>query len=227
MKIELRGFPFQSKKKGDVKRLRRQGKIPAVIYGHKEKTRSFYVEIKDLKKVLEKMQEETVLVNLKLENKKHLCVIKSIQHNPVNSNLLHIDFQHIHKKEKVRATVPIHLLGEAKGLKKGGILDQNLHEVMLRCLPDQLPAHIDVDISELDLGETIHLKDLQYPDLEFELTQDIPVVSILEPRVVEEVKPQVVEEVAEAEVKELPEEEKKAEEKPEETKTEQEPQKEK
>ena len=220
MKFELQGFPFQSKKKGDVKRLRKQGKIPAVLYGHKEKTKSFYVNMKDLKKVLEKMREETVLVNLKLVNKKHLCIIKAIQHNPVNSNLLHIDFQHIHKKEKVRATVPIHLLGEARGIKKGGILDQNLHEVILRCLPDQLPPHIDVDISELDLGETIHLKDLQYTDLEFELTQDTPVVSILEPRVVEEVKPQVVEEPAEAEVKELSEEEKKAEEKPAETKIE-------
>ncbi len=211
MKIELQAFPFQSKSKGDVKRLRKQGKIPAVLYGHKEKTKSFYIEMKDFKEVLELMQEEMVLVNLKLEGKKHLCVIKSIQHNPITSNLLHIDFQHIHKKEKIKTSIPIHLIGEAKGIKKGGILDQNLHEVTLRCLPDQLPAHIDVDVSELDLGETIHLKDLPYKDLEFELTPDTPVVSVLEPKVVEEPKAEVVE--AGAEVKKISEEEKAAEEK--------------
>ncbi len=200
MKIDLPATTLKTEKRGDVKRLRREGKIPAVLYGHKEKTRKIYVEQKDFKRVLDAMKEETVIVNLKIGSKGFPCVIKSLQQNPLEETLLHIDFQHIHKKEKIRATVPIHALGEAPGVKKGGILDIHLHEVQVRCLPDALPSHIDVDISNLELGEAIHIKDIQAPNVEFELTADTTVVSILVPRALEvEVKAPAEEEVVAAE----------------------------
>lgn len=220
MKIDLPATTLQTEKKGDVKRLRRQGKIPAVLYGHKEKTRRIYVEQKEFKKVLDAMKNETVIVNLKIGSKGYPCVIKSLQHNPLKDSLLHIDFQHIHKKEKIRASVPIHTVGEAPGVKKGGILDLHLHEVQVRCLPDALPSHIQVDVSALDLGEAIHLRDIPSPGVEFEISSDTTVVSVLVPRAVEaEMKPPVEEEVVaaeegvEGEEKEEPEEEKEKEKK--------------
>ena len=220
MKIDLPATTLQTEKKGDVKRLRRQGKIPAVLYGHKEKTRRIYVEQKEFKKVLDAMKNETVIVNLKIGSKGYPCVIKSLQHNPLRDSLLHIDFQHIHKKEKIRASVPIHTVGEAPGVKKGGILDLHLHEVQVRCLPDALPSHIQVDVSALDLGEAIHLRDIPSPGVEFEISSDTTVVSVLVPRAVEaEMKPPVEEEVVaaeegvEGEEKEEPEEEKEKEKK--------------
>ena len=220
MKIDLPATTLQTEKKGDVKRLRRQGKIPAVLYGHKEKTRRIYVEQKEFKKVLDAMKNETVIVNLKIGSKGYPCVIKSLQHNPLRDSLLHIDFQHIHKKEKIRASVPIHTVGEAPGVKKGGILDLHLHEVQVRCLPDALPSHIQVDVSALDLGEAIHLRDIPSPGVEFEISSDTTVVSVLVPRAVEaEMKPSVEEEVVaaeegvEGEEKEEPEEEKEKEKK--------------
>lgn len=200
MKIDLPATTLQTEKRGDVNRLRRQGKIPAVLYGHKEKTRRIYVDQKEFKRVLDAMKNETVIVNLKIGSKGYPCVIKSLQQNPLKDSLLHIDFQHIHKKEKIRATVPIHTVGEAPGVKKGGILDLHLHEVQVRCLPDALPSHIRVDVSALDLGEAIHLSDIPSPGVEFELSSDTTVVSVLVPRAVEaELKPPVEEEVAAAE----------------------------
>jgi len=200
MKIDLSASAFEKEKKGDVKRLRREGKIPAVLYGHKEKTKTIYVEQKKFKEILDALKKETVIVNLKIGNKNYPCVIKSLQQNPLNEELLHVDFQHIHKKERVRATVPIHVVGAAPGVEKGGILDMHLHEVVVRCLPDALPSHIDVDVTNLELGETIHLKELKTSNLDFELSLDTTVVSVLVPRALEaEVKPVVEEEVVAAE----------------------------
>ena len=219
MKIDLPATTFEREKKGDIKRLRREGKIPAVLYGHKEKTKRIYVDHKEFKQVLDTLKKETVIVNLKIGSKSYACVIKSLQQNPLNEELMHIDFQHIHKKEKVRATVPIHAIGEAPGVEKGGILDIHLHEVVVRCLPDALPSHIDVDVSALELGETIHLRDLKAADIEYELSLDSTVVSILVPRALEvEEKPPAEEEavvageeVAGEEKKEVKEGEKKKE----------------
>ena len=200
MKIDLSASAFEKEKKGDVKRLRREGKIPAVLYGHKEKTKTIYVEQKKFKEILDALKKETVIVNLKIGSKNYPCVIKSLQQNPLNEELLHVDFQHIHKKERVRATVPIHVVGAAPGVEKGGILDMHLHEVVVRCLPDALPSHIDVDVTNLELGETIHLKELKTSNLDFELSLDTTVVSVLVPRALEaEVKPVVEEEVVAAE----------------------------
>jgi len=200
MKIDLTASAFEKEKKGDVKRLRREGKIPAVLYGHKEKTKMIYVDQKKFKEILDALKKETVIVNLKIGSKNYPCVIKSLQQNPLNEELLHVDFQHIHKKERVRATVPIHVVGAAPGVEKGGILDMHLHEVVVRCLPDALPSHIDVDVTNLELGETIHLKELKTSNLDFELSLDTTVVSVLVPRALEaEVKPVVEEEVVAAE----------------------------
>jgi len=200
MKIDLTASAFEKEKKGDVKRLRREGKIPAVLYGHKEKTKMIYVDQKKFKEILDALKKETVIVNLKIGSKNYPCVIKSLQQNPLNEELLHVDFQHIHKKERVRATVPIHVVGAAPGVEKGGILDMHLHEVVVRCLPDALPSNIDVDVTNLELGETIHLKELKTSNLDFELSLDTTVVSVLVPRALEaEVKPVVEEEVVAAE----------------------------
>ncbi|MEO0166451.1 MAG: 50S ribosomal protein L25 [candidate division WOR-3 bacterium] len=183
MKLELEAYLYDPQKKGEVKRMRREGKIPGVLYGHKEKSKRVYVLQKEFEKVLEVLKKEVVTVDLKLNDKVYPCLIKAIQRNPIDGRLLHIDFQHISRKEKIKATIPIHLIGEAPGVKKGGLLDQHLYEVVIRCLPEDIPAHIDVDISKLDVGKTIHLKDIVLPNIEFELKPETPVVSILAPKV--------------------------------------------
>ncbi|MGB9721026.1 MAG: 50S ribosomal protein L25 [bacterium] len=183
MKLELEAHLYEPEKKGDVKRMRQEGKIPAILYGHKDKNKRVFVFEKEFKKILEVLRKEAVTIDLKIKDKTYACLIKTIQHNPVNGNLLHIDFQHISKKEKIKTTVPIHLVGEAPGVKKGGLLDQHLYEVVIRCLPDEMPSHIDVDISGLDIGKTIHLKDIKMPNIDFETKLETTVVSVLVPKV--------------------------------------------
>ncbi len=183
MKLELEAYLYEPQKKGDVKRMRMEGKIPGVLYGHKDKTKRIFVLKKEIEKILEILRKETVTIDLKLKEKTYSCLIKAIQHNPIDGKLLHIDFQHISKKEKIKTTIPIHLVGEAPGVKKGGLLDQHMYEVVIRCLPDHMPSHIDVDISNLDIGKTIHLKDIVIPNIEFELKPETPLVSIHAPKV--------------------------------------------
>jgi large subunit ribosomal protein L25 len=213
MIIDLHANAYARERKGDIKRMRKNGLLPAVIYGHGEDSKRISIEEKDFRKILDILQKEVVTVNIEVEGVKFLCVIKSIQHNPATDQLLHIDFQHIHEKEKIRALVPIHLVGEAPGIKKGGILDHHLHEVTIRCLPADIPSHIDVDISSLGIGRTVHLYDIKHEKWEFEHGDDTPVVSVLVPRaVVAEVKPvavaegEAVPELEEGEEKEKQEE---------------------
>jgi large subunit ribosomal protein L25 len=217
MKMELEAYSYEPNKKGDVKRMRLEGKIPAVLYGHKEKSKRIYVLKKEFVKVLEVLKKEVVTVDLKLKDKTYSCLIKAIQHNPIDGRVLHIDFQHISKKEKIKATVPIHLIGEAPGVKKGGLLDQHLYEIVVRCLPDHMPSHIDVDISTLDIGKTIHLKDIVIPNIDFEIRPETSIVSILAPKV-EKVAPMPAavpsEGVKEEDKEEKPKEEKPAKEQP-------------
>jgi large subunit ribosomal protein L25 len=198
MIVDLHATPYERNTKGDVKRMRKEGKLPAVFYGHKEKSKRIYVDHKEFRKVLDILKEQAITVNLKIKDKGYHCVIKTIQHNPITDELLHIDFQHIHKKEKIRATIPIHIHGEAPGIKQGGILDQHLHDIVVRCLPADMPSHIDVNVGALDLGDTVHLSDLKMENVEFEMPDTTTVVSVLIPRAVAvEVKP--AEEVAEGE----------------------------
>ena len=195
MIVNLTATPYETTKKGDIKRMRQEGRIPAILYGHKEKSRRVFVEQRAFKQVLETLRQEAVTINLQIGEKEFLCVIKAIQHNPITDELFHIDFQHIHKKEKIKATVPIHIIGEAPGVEKGGILDQRLHEIVVKCLPADMPARIDVDVSQLELGDSIHLYDIDVPNTEFEMTRETPIVSVLVPRaVVAEAKPAAVEE---------------------------------
>jgi large subunit ribosomal protein L25 len=203
MIVDLQAKHYVREKKGDLKRMRNKGLLPAVIYGHGEDSVTICVDEKKFKKLMELLQQEAVTINIKVEDNEYLCVIKSVQHNPATDQILHIDFQHIHKGEKIKAIIPIHIKGEAPGIKKGGILDQRLHEVTVRCLPADIPSHIDVDISELDLGKTIHLYDIEIGNVEFDIGRETPVISVLVPRaVVVEAKPEEIpegEEAAEAE----------------------------
>jgi large subunit ribosomal protein L25 len=183
MKMELEAHLYEPEKKGDVRRMRQEGKIPAILYGHKEKSKRIFVIEKEFKKVLDILRKETVTIDLKMKEKTYACLIKTIQHNPINGKLLHIDFQHISRKEKIKTTIPIHLIGDAPGVKKGGLLDQHLYEVVIRCLPDEMPSHIDVDISKLDIGKTIHVRDIKIPNIEIETKLDTTIVSVLIPKV--------------------------------------------
>jgi large subunit ribosomal protein L25 len=185
-----------------AKKLRRDDKIPAVVYARAEETSNLYLEEKPLLRTLEALRGKSPIVQLKIDEAEPFqCIIKSIQRNPINDQLLHIDFQKIHATERITVTVPIIFSGSAPGVKDGGIVDYHLREVPLRALADDIPAHLAVDISELKLGQSIHLADLKLKKVESLLALETPIVSVLVPKVVEEEKAApVAEELKEPEV---------------------------
>lgn len=170
--------------------LRRSGRTPGVIYGRGEGSIPVEVDTKELNQLLSQLGGRTPLVEIQVDDRpKVRAILKAIQRNPITGALLHIDLQWIHPGEAITIAVPIQLTGQAPGVKAGGILDQHLHEIPLRGLPADIPPRIEVDISSLKTGHSIHLSDLKFEKVEPLLPPETSVVSILGPRLVAEAKP--------------------------------------
>ena len=193
--------------KGHARRLRRKGLIPAIFYGHAEESIPLEVSAMELRKVLSTEAGENVIIDLKIKSNgresSRTVILKEKQLHPVRREILHVDLYQISLEEKLTATVPIEVVGESPGVKKGGILEHGLWEIEVRCLPTQIPDHIQADTSNLEIGDILHLGDLASPEeVEILGDKDQVVLVIAVPRVVEEEKIEVapVEEEAEPEV---------------------------
>ena len=169
--------------KGGARKLRREGYIPGILYSPHKDDPEIPVKIlrKEFHKVFSKDAEHHVL-NLNLENEEIMAVIKEIQRDPIKSDVLHVDFFKVFKGEKVMVEVPIELVGESKGVKKGGILEHLLREIEIEAIPSQIPEVIEVDITDLDLGDTFMVGDLKLPEgVEPVTSLETAIVSILAP----------------------------------------------
>lgn len=174
-----------------VKRLRREGVLPANIYGKKAKSLAVQVKLDEFQKVFSEAGE-TGLVELKLGDKVHSVLIHNVQLDPVTDKPLHIDFLEVDLKEKVTATVPIHLIGESPSEKEGGVVVQQMHEVEVEALPTDLPEKIEVDISGLvEIDQAIKAGELKVDKTKVEIKEDPEriVVSVAPPAKEEEVAP--------------------------------------
>ncbi len=184
--IELNFQVREEVGKQAVNRLRREEFIPAVVYGVGEKAMNIKVHKKDVKKI--GLYHEGVVINLISEKEKKLVLVKEIQQHPVNSGILHIDFNHISLRQKIKVNVPITIKGEAPGVKEGGVLEHLLWEAEVECLPTNIPEKLEVDVSALSIGDFIYVKDLK-PLSGVEIIQDLEmaVISVEAPRKEEEV----------------------------------------
>ena len=147
--------------KQSAKALRKNGSIPAVYYTHGEEAVPVTVDEKALNALL---QTETNVIDLSIgnEKQKNKCVMREIQWEPVNGSVLHVDFMGINVDEKVTVSVPIHILGEAVGVKQGGgNLQQLLREVLVEALPLDMPEHVDIDVANLNIGEGVLVEDVK------------------------------------------------------------------
>ncbi len=210
MRLTLEAKIREKTGKNFAKKLRKEGKIPGTVYGALEQPISIWVEEKRLNEVINKLRGRLLLVDLKMGKEKFPSLIKSLQRDSLSDRFIHVDFIHLHKGESIHANVPVILKGEPVGLKKGGILDHNLYEIEVKGTLENLPHHIEVDVSELDVGESILVKDLNLKKVDILTHPETVIVSIIAPRGVEEVE-EVTEEAEEGE-EIAPEEEKKEEE---------------
>jgi len=157
--------PRPERGKNEARRVRRGGRIPAVLYGAKKPTLALSVDPKQIARILTSATGHNTIFDLQAGEERTKAMIVDWQYEPIKGALLHIDLKRIAMDQRLRVSVPIMLKGEAAGVKQqGGILEQILREVELECLPADIPSHIDADVSELVFGKLLRVSDLVHID---------------------------------------------------------------
>ncbi|MEI6871159.1 MAG: 50S ribosomal protein L25 [Verrucomicrobiota bacterium] len=170
-----------------VKKLRAEGKVPAVIYGATTPSANLQVGAREFNEVLSHATGEQMLVELEIndgqKNHSTLALIQAVQHHPVRSIVLHVDFHAVAADEKLHAHVTVEAIGESVGVKTyGGRLELMLHTIEVECLPKDLPEIIRLDVANLNVGDAIHLRDVALPSgVSFRGDGDLTVLRIASP----------------------------------------------
>jgi len=163
-KIALTAQVREKAGKGVARGLRRNQRVPAVLYSH-GKSMPISMGNKDVTKILNSEGGEHALINLKVEGGKEgaekLALIKDYQVDPRNGELIHVDLMEVAMNEKVKIPVAVYLAGSSIGVKEGGILQHSLREVEIECLPTQIPEHLEINISALKVNESLHVRDMK------------------------------------------------------------------
>jgi large subunit ribosomal protein L25 len=173
-----------------VRKLKARGIVPAVVYGGKEKPEPLQVLRRDVTVMLSHASGENILVELEIAGEKstRTAMVQEVQHSPVGGDVLHVDFHAVSMDEKIEADVPLEPVGMANGVKNfGGLLEQSLRALTVSCLPRDLPDKITVDVSDLNIGDSIHVRDIKLPDaVAAKVQPELTVFSVLAPIVEEE-----------------------------------------
>lgn len=191
---------------GWAKALRRAGKLPAVIYGSGKSPEPLELDRREFEAFMRKRHGENVVINLQVDaNDTRMALLREVQRDPLSDALLHVDFQHISMTQRLTMDVPILLIGRAIGAsrERGGILQQSLRELSITCLASDIPEHIEVDVSALDIGDSIHVRDLSIPRIGIGTHGETVIATVVPPMREEEAVP-VTEELAEPELIERP-----------------------
>ncbi len=170
---------------GVLKRMRREGFIPAVIYGGGEESKNVKVDTKTFTDMLNHAASDSILVNLEIEGgEAQLAFLQDVQHNALSGQIMHIDFLAVDKNTSITANIPVEIVGDSEGVAAGGVLDQQIHTLEISCLPKDLPESIEADITKLQIGEALTVGDIAYPDgVTPSLDAGVAVVMIGAPRV--------------------------------------------
>ncbi len=183
--------------------LRRKKQIPAVLYGRGKKTVLLSVYLNELERALKKSKTGQALLNLVVQNNETYtkpAIIKELQMHPVGRNILHVDFYEIDMNRKIKIKVPVVTKGKSKGVEQGGVLQIIRRELEVLCLPLEIPKSFEIDITDFDIGDSVHVKSIPLKDnIEIPADVDFTVLTIASPKAVEEAVPEEVEEEAEAE----------------------------
>ena len=192
--ISLKGMQRESLGKGGARKARKAGRIPGVLYGHGEKPVAVTIVAREFQVALHTHKGGNPIVNLAVGDSEFTALIRDAQYDPVSHEVLHLDFQHISLTEKIEVRVPVNLIGLAVGVKDGGgILETILRDLEVRCLPTAIPPTIDIDVSALNIGDSIHVRDLSLPDVEILNEAEATVVTVVPPTVMEEKAAEAVE----------------------------------
>lgn len=182
----------EEKGKGAARSLRRGGSLPAVVYRAGGST-PLSMDAKEFTKLIRHTEGQQAILNLQFPDKStKLALMKEYQVHPVSGKVLHADFQEVASDEKVTLYVAVHLTGEAIGVKRDkGILEHMLRQIEVTCLPDNIPSHIDLDVTEVEAGHSLHVSDITVPaGVEIVTEPEEVVLLVAIPSVVEEAVPE-------------------------------------
>ena len=176
-------------RKKAAKATRNAGRVPAVIYGHGRAPEALSVSAADLTRLLENIHPESTIVELGLSGGPVKTLIREIQRHPLKDHVMHVDFYEIHADETIRLEVPVHLTGIAEGVRnQGGTLDQVLRTVEIEVLPANIPERVELDVTALVIGRSLHVYDLLIPNAQILTDRALSICTVSAPRV-EEVAP--------------------------------------
>jgi large subunit ribosomal protein L25 len=186
---QLSATPRHEVGKGVARKLRSAGQVPAVIYGHGRESQSLTIDARELGRLLEKFAAASTVIELAVDGTSSKTLIREIQRHPFKRHILHVDFQQLVAGELVTVQIPLSFIGTPIGVKEGGILDQTMHELTIECDPSNIPARIEVDVTNLAIGHPLHVSDLTLPEgVRAMEDEDATVCLVAAPRtVVEEV----------------------------------------
>jgi large subunit ribosomal protein L25 len=164
--VKLSATTREAAGKGAARKARAAGRVPAVIYGHGEQTRAVSVDAHELELLFSRVHYENTVLELDIEGERApvKVLVREVQSHAFKRDVLHVDFYQIHAHEQVTVDVPIRLLGSSPGVKAAGILMHTVTDLTVRCLPDQIPDHLECDISNLQIGDAVHVRDLALPE---------------------------------------------------------------
>src|SRR5882762_1205989 len=188
--VKLKVEPRSEIGRSAARRLKARGIVPAVVYGGKEKSQPLQVSARDISAMLSHASGENILVELEIAGQKapRTALLQEVQHSPLGDEILHVDFHAISMDEKITADVPLEPVGIATGVKNfGGLLDQNIRSLAVECFPKDLPDKITVDVSALNIGDSIHVRDIKLPSgVVAKVNVDLTAFSVAAPTAEEE-----------------------------------------
>lgn len=194
----LRAEPRSESGKGAARQLRRSGGLPAVVYGGGEGSLPLALDRHEFERLMARIHAATTVISLEVEGSEpRQVLIREIQRHPFRSDFLHVDFLAVTAGQKITVDVPVHLVGDAPGVEMGGIIQQIRHVVEVECIPSEIPSEIRVDISELQIGDSIHIGDLDVGTIVILDDADLTLCTCVQPTVITEEEEEEAEEIAE------------------------------
>ncbi len=188
--VKLKAEQRSATGRSAVRKLKARGVVPAIIYGAKDEPQPLQVSARDIYTMLSHASGENILVELEIAGEKsnRTALVQEIQHSPVGGAILHIDFHAVSMDQAIQTDVPLEPIGVPEGVKTfGGLLEQSLRSLAIECLPRDLPDRITVDVSKLNIGDSIHVRDIHLPSgVAAKVQADLTAFSVLAPVVEEE-----------------------------------------
>jgi large subunit ribosomal protein L25 len=168
--------------KGAARRLRASGHVPGILYGHGMEPVKLSISGQDLLHLFHATAGSSVLVDLKVDGKTHLAIPREIQRDHIRGRFVHIDFLAVRRDEQITLAVEVHEVGEAPGIRAGGVIEHHLREIEIECLPKDVPEMIPADISAMEIGDLLRVSDIPVPaGVVFLTAADTPVISVIQP----------------------------------------------